>query len=292
MAAELADTTEHRGRQRRQIGLALADGLGPPRARTVVELRGQRRRVGDGARGECGERFGRGPIPRPRRPRRRRASPCRRRWRATRSGVRRRAMLTTLEGEGTKSTVIASARPGSDSVAVSPVSATRRASSGRASARTWSPASTRSDRVTSFKPSRKGPPSVRITRPASCKGGQQPRGRRGVDPDPPRQLVDAERGVSEAASTSSDWRRARAEPTAPRRVWGTRQAGSGRHSQKPGRRGRAGPRPLDPLRAPADLPRHPSRARGVQRAHHHHLDAPRGRTGRASTPPGRRARRR
>ena len=35
-----------------------------------------------------------------------------------------RAMLTTLEGEGTKSTVMASASPGTDSVAVSPVSAT------------------------------------------------------------------------------------------------------------------------------------------------------------------------
>ncbi len=64
-----------------------------------------------------------------------------------------RAMLTTLEGEGTKSTVMASVSPGTDSVAVSPVSATSRASSGRATVRTSSEASTRSDNVTSRRPS-------------------------------------------------------------------------------------------------------------------------------------------
>jgi hypothetical protein len=62
-------------------------------------------------------------------------------------------MLTTLEGDGTKSTVIASASPGTESVAVSPVSATRRASSGRARPRTSSEASTRSDSATSLRPS-------------------------------------------------------------------------------------------------------------------------------------------
>ena len=44
-----------------------------------------------------------------------------------------RARLTTLEADGTKSTVIASSSPGSESVAVSPVAATSCVSRGRAS---------------------------------------------------------------------------------------------------------------------------------------------------------------
>ena len=64
------------------------------------------------------------------------------------------AMLTTLDGEGTKSTVIASSCPGTESVAVSPVLATSAASSGRASSRTSSWARTRSESVSSRSPSR------------------------------------------------------------------------------------------------------------------------------------------
>ena len=75
------------------------------------------------------------------------------------------AMLTTLEGEGTKSTVIASSAPGSDSVAVSPVSATSRTSSGRARWRTSSWASTRSESATSFSPSRYGPAAGALDQP-------------------------------------------------------------------------------------------------------------------------------
>ena len=65
-----------------------------------------------------------------------------------------RAMLTTLEAEGTKSTVIAWPSPGSESVAVSPVCSTSQASHGRARSRTSSCASTRSESATSFRPRR------------------------------------------------------------------------------------------------------------------------------------------
>ena len=65
-----------------------------------------------------------------------------------------RAMLTTLDGEGTKSTVIASPPPGTDRVAVSPVSCTSQVSHGRARSRTSSCSSTRSDSATSFRPRR------------------------------------------------------------------------------------------------------------------------------------------
>jgi hypothetical protein len=47
-----------------------------------------------------------------------------------------RAIETTLDGDGTKSTVIAASSAGSDSVAVSPVSPASRISNGRASERT------------------------------------------------------------------------------------------------------------------------------------------------------------
>ena len=63
-------------------------------------------------------------------------------------------LLGTLEGEGTKSTVIASPPPGTLSVAVSPVSCTSQASHGRARSRTSSCPSTRSDRATSLRPRR------------------------------------------------------------------------------------------------------------------------------------------
>ena len=64
-----------------------------------------------------------------------------------------RAMLTTLDDDGTKSTVIASPPPGTDRVAVSPVSSTSHVSHGRARSRTSSWPSTRSDSATSFSPS-------------------------------------------------------------------------------------------------------------------------------------------
>jgi hypothetical protein len=65
-----------------------------------------------------------------------------------------RAMLTTLEGDGTKSTVIASLTPATDSVTVSPVCSTSHVSHGRARSRTSSCPSTRSASATSLKPSR------------------------------------------------------------------------------------------------------------------------------------------
>ncbi len=126
-------------------------------------------------------------------------------------------MLTTLEGEGTKSTVMASASPGTDSVAVSPVSATRRARSGRASARTSSEASTRSDSVTSFNPSRYGPPSSeRITSPASCRVASS---REAVLALTPIRRANSltPNGVSDAASTSSNCVARATEPTAAAR---------------------------------------------------------------------------
>ena len=77
-------------------------------------------------------------------------------------------MLTTLDPDGTKSTVTASPPLGIESVAVSPVSDTRRSSSGRARWRTSSRPSTRSASATSRSPSRYGPPAgPRSTSPAS-----------------------------------------------------------------------------------------------------------------------------
>ena len=63
-----------------------------------------------------------------------------------------RAMLTTLDSPATKSTVIASPTAGTDSVAVSPVSAASARSRGRAGSRTSS--RTPSASVTSLIPSR------------------------------------------------------------------------------------------------------------------------------------------
>ena len=74
-------------------------------------------------------------------------------------------MLTTLEPDGTKSTVIASPPLGTDSVAVSPVCSASRASNGRARWRTSSWPSTRSDSVTNRSPSRYGPRAERSTSP-------------------------------------------------------------------------------------------------------------------------------
>ncbi len=75
-------------------------------------------------------------------------------------------MLTTLDCDGTESTVIASRSPGTDSVAVSPVRSISSTSTGRASARRSRRASTRSASVTSPSPSRNGPCSSRWTKPA------------------------------------------------------------------------------------------------------------------------------
>ena len=63
-------------------------------------------------------------------------------------------MLTTLDGAGTKSTVIAASAPGTDNVADSPVCTTNEVSHGRARSRTSSWASTRSASPTSLSPSR------------------------------------------------------------------------------------------------------------------------------------------
>ena len=119
-------------------------------------------------------------------------------------------MLTTLERDGTESTVIASRSPGSDSVAVSPVCSISSTSTGRASARRSSRESTRSASVTSASPSRNGPWPSRCDHAGGLERREQPRGRARVDADPPRELVDAEALL--AVAQLLEQRRARGRP--------------------------------------------------------------------------------
>ena len=104
-------------------------------------------------------------------------------------------MLTTLERDGTESTVIASRSPGSDSVAVSPVLSINSTSSGLASAWRSRRESTRSASVTSASPRRNGRVGtvfIALDHPGGLERRQQSRGGARVDADSPRELVDSE----------------------------------------------------------------------------------------------------
>ena len=101
-------------------------------------------------------------------------------------------MLTTLERDGTESTVIASRSPGSDRVAVSPVDSSSSTRIGRASDCRSRREITRSASVTSASPSRYGRLAIALDHARGLERREQPRRGARVDADPARELVDAE----------------------------------------------------------------------------------------------------
>ena len=148
---ERARGRPHGRGDRREPGLTLVEGLGEPLCANSLELRGERRAVGDGPRRVPTERAVR------------KRSPGERQHDLPgRGGVadRRSPQLAhVLDGValGTKSTVTASSSPGTWSVAVSPVSRTSSSRCGRATRRTSSRARTAFARWTTRMPRRYRP---------------------------------------------------------------------------------------------------------------------------------------
>ena len=180
-----------------------------------------------------------------------------------------RAIEEMLDGDGTKSTVIAAPRP---AATASRSRRCRRPAKSAAAARARArPAGRAPDRPTSAAAARAGTDRSRLAgdQAAFLQGRQQPRRGRRVDTDPPRQLVDAKPGRDGASTSSSAIARATLPPS------GARFAASLRAmTPDPSRLRRATAVAARPgtLGPGAGLGGHPRGRRRVQRPHHHHLD--------------------